>query len=171
MHRPTEPNATRRHQRGFTVMEMVVSTLVLAILMAIAIPSGEMTDERKLDMLQIQIQDALDYAQDLSYRTGSKHAAIFSIQYQYIAVVNEQVVPMEDPLTRRPYIIRLDFPDQPSGIRIDSAVFDQRPMAPFDEKGVLTVPGTIRISADDSQRWFEINTATAELTEVPITEP
>ena len=168
MRPPTERTRTDS-ERAFTLIELLLTVVILGVIMAIAIPTSSMSDERKLDILEVQIQDALDYAKDLSYRLGSKHAVMFNTQGQYFAVVNEQIVPMEDPLRRQPYIIRMNFPDQPAGIRIEQALFGSRSVAPFDEKGVLTTPGTVRISAGDSQRWFEITTATAELAEVPIT--
>ena len=168
MHRPTDRTRVG-DERGFTLIELLVTIVILGVLMAVAIPTSSMSDERKLDILQVEIQDAIDHAKELSYRLGAKHAVMFNVQQQFFAVVNEQIVPMEDPLTRKPYVIRMNYPDQPSGIRFDQVLFGARSVVPFDEKGVLTLPGTVRISAGDSQRWFEVNTATAELLEVPIT--
>lgn len=160
---------SNRGNRGFTVMELVTVAMVMAILAVIAIPSTSMSHERKLDVLQLQLQDAMDRAQAMAYHTGSKHAAIFNPNHQWIAVINSMIVPMEDPLTHAMYIVHLGHPDQPSGIRIDSSNFNGRYFAGFDEKGVLTSPGNVLISANGSQRLLSANTATAELTEIPIT--
>ena len=50
---------TRRGQRGFTFAELMVSVTVMAFLAVIALPNATTDHERKLDMLQLQLQKIL----------------------------------------------------------------------------------------------------------------
>lgn len=157
-----------RRASGFTILELLVVVFVLSILAAVAMPAATVNSEKKLDILQMQVQDAIDHAQSLAYHTGAKYAVMFDVPNQLFAVVNEVGVPVEDPLTRGMYIIFLNRPDQPSGIRLEYAKFETRPLAPFTDKGVLMKSGEVRLSADGIVRKLTMNTATAKFLEVPI---
>ena len=164
------PAARRRRQGGFTLVELMVVVAVMAVLAMVGLPSASMSNDRKLDMLQLQIQDAITHAQTLSYHSGERYAVKFDVQGQWFAVLNEVGVPVDDPLTKRMYVVFLDRPDQPSGIRMDSVVFGLRPLAAFNDKGILTKEGTVLISADGQTRQLSMNTSTARFTELPISE-
>lgn len=167
--------ARRSHQAGFTLMEMVTAVFVLAILAAVAMPSYTESTDRKLDMVQLQIQDALDHARSLAYHTGEVVGVRFGTDAvsngaPWIAVVNTLGVPMVDPLTKSFYIVRFDAPGQPSNVDIVDANFGpaDRPTAGFTDKGVLYQPGDILIEADGVQRFFSVSTSTGRLEEQPI---
>lgn len=167
--------ARRRAQSGFTLMELVTAVFVMAVLAAVAMPSYTESTDRKLDMVQLQIQDALDHARSLAYHTGEVTGVKFGIDEvsdgsAWIAVVNALGVPHVDPLTKSFYIVRLDAPGQPSKVDIVDAAFGpaDRNLAGFTDKGVLYQPGTILIQADDEQRLFSVTTSTGRLQEVPI---
>ena len=51
----------------------------------------------------------------------------------------------------------------PSGCHLDYAMFGTRPLACFDEKGVLVRGGEVRLTAGKTQRILTCNTATATL--------
>jgi type II secretory pathway pseudopilin PulG len=159
-----------RRQGGHTVIELLVVAAVLMFLAGIAIPSGTVSDDRKLDTFQLQIQDAMDHAKSLSYHSGSVHGVRFNAIGNWFAVVNEVGIPIDDPLSHGDYVIRLDGPGQPGGIKLDYAVFGSRPVAVFNEKGVLEEGGQVNISTKKSVRWLFANTATAKLAEIPVTE-
>lgn len=166
--------AARRGQRGFTILELVTTVFVMAILAAVAMPEASSDTDRRLNMLQLQIQDALEHAQSIAYHTGAKSAVKFGTagngEEPWLAVINELGVPLLDPLTKTYYIVRFDQGGQPVNVFIDAAHFGGagRPIAGFNDKGVLIYPGTIQISADGEQRLFSVNTATARLEEIPI---
>ncbi|MHC4844835.1 MAG: prepilin-type N-terminal cleavage/methylation domain-containing protein [Planctomycetota bacterium] len=160
----------RRHQAGHTVIELLVVVAVLMFLAGIVIPSGTVSDDRKLDTLQLQLQDAMDHAKSLAYHSGSVHGVRVDATGNWFAVVNEVGIPIDDPLSHGDYVIRLDSPGQPNGIKLDYANFGTRPVAVFNEKGVLEEGGQINISTKSSVRWLFANTATAKLAEIPVTD-
>ncbi len=154
--------------RGHTVIELLIVVAVLMVLAAIALPSGSVGDERKLDTLQLELQDAMDHAQSLAYHQNAPYAVRFNVAAQWFTVTNEMGVPIEDPLSHGDYLVRLKEPGQPTNTFIDYASFAGRPLAAFDEKGVLQSSGEIHLHSGNSQRWLVANTASATLTPIPV---
>jgi prepilin-type N-terminal cleavage/methylation domain-containing protein len=159
-----------RSQDGVTLIELLAVVFVMGILAAIAVPSASTSYERKLDTLQMEVQDAIDHAQTLAYHTGVKHAVRLDVSAQWIAVVNAVGAPVDDPLTHTPYVVRFTpAPGQPTGATIDSALFGfNRPIILFNSKGNLEYEGTLRMSAGGYQRLLTLNSATAELAKTTI---
>ncbi len=162
---------TRRAQRGFTIAELMVSITVMAFLAVIALPNASPDHERRLDMLQLELQDAIDHAQSLAYHTGEKMSAYVNVQGQWLAVVNAQGVPQEDPLTHKIYAVRLSDPGQPEGVSIDYVANPlNRSLVMFDDRGSLVYPVDVVLSSGNVSRTLRINTATGVLQEEPISE-
>ena len=161
----------RRRQSGFTIAELMVSVAVMAFLAVIALTSSGPDHERKLDMVQLSLQDAIDHAQSLAYHTGEKMSAYVNVQGQWLAVVNAQGVPQEDPLTHKIYAFKLGDPGLPSGVSIDYVANPlNRSLVMFDDRGSLVYPVDVVISSGNVSRSLQVNTATGVLAEVPISE-
>lgn len=160
-----------RGSSGHTVLEILVAVFILALLAGIVIPSGGVDDVRKLDTVQLEIQDAIDHAQSLSYQKGAPYGVRFNTNHGWFAVINEVGVAVEDPLSHGDYVVRLKDPGQPANVFIDYASFASRPLVCFDSKGVLIEAGTIRLRAGSTERWLACNTATAQLTVIPVGSP
>lgn len=159
----------RRQEGGFTIVEMIVTLFVMAILAGVVVPGTSKDSQRKLDVFEMQIQDAIDHAQALAYHMGEKMGVVFDVEDNWLAVINEVGTPQEDPLTRKAYVVKFTDPDQPGDIHLDYASFgSSRPLILFDSKGALLYPGELRISSGGSQRWFSVETATGQLDEIPI---
>jgi hypothetical protein len=47
-------------------------------------------------------------------------------------------------------------------------MFGARPLAAFDEHGVLTETGEIHLRVGETERWLTCNTSTATLKEIPV---
>jgi type II secretory pathway pseudopilin PulG len=157
-----------RRPNGHTVIEILVAVVVLALLAGIVLPSGGVGDDRKLDTVQLAIQDAIDHAQSLSYETGAAYGVRFDTTHGWFAVVNEVGVAVDDPLSHGDYIVRLKDPGQPTNVFIDHAMFGSRPLAAFNSKGVLVEEGEVHLRSGDAQRWLICSTATATLAEIPV---
>ena len=86
-----------------------------------------------------------------------------------MAVVDAMGVPQVDPLTRQIYVVRLNTPDQPSGIAIEYVANPlDRALVMFNDRGRLVYPVDVVLSAGDVQRSLRIDTATGLLVEVPM---
>ena len=158
-----------RRNSGHTLLELLVVVIVLMVIGGIVIPSSSVGAERKLDTLQVAMQDAINHAQALSYHQGATFGVRFDVAGQFFAVVNENGTPVEDPFTHGDYVIRLNnpSPDMPSNVYIDYVDFAGRPLAAFSEKGVLLVGGELHIRAGNTPRWLVADTATNTLMEIP----
>ncbi|MFT7462784.1 MAG: prepilin-type N-terminal cleavage/methylation domain-containing protein [Pseudohongiellaceae bacterium] len=157
-------------QAGVTLIELLAVVVVMSVLAAIAVPSASVSYERKMDILQLQVQDAIDHAQSLSYHSGEKHAVRLDTSAQWIAVVNAVGSPVVDPLNRTPFVVRFTpAPGQPTGATILSAKFGfDRPMILFNSKGDLEYEGDLILKAGNYQRTLSLNSATAKLTQTTI---
>ncbi len=159
-----------RTNRGFTLIELLIVSAVLMMLALIAMPAGGMNDHRKLDIIQLAVQDALDVAQRQSYKSGVPYGVRFGTNAGgWFAVVNEAGIPIEDPLSHGSYVVRLSDPGHPTNVTIEYAIFGLRPVAAYDEKGVLVQGGQIHLRAGDQVRWLQLTTASPELEVVPAT--
>jgi prepilin-type N-terminal cleavage/methylation domain-containing protein len=163
---------TSEHNRsqGFTIVELMITVFVMVILAGVVVPAASPDVDRKLDTLQMEVQDAIDHAQAIAYHTGQKMGVLFNTNDNWLVVINETGVPFEDPLTHKWYLVDFDAPDQPGNIHVDYVAFGPagRPVVLFNSKGELSYSGQIRIRASGQQRWFSVNTATGKLESVPI---
>jgi prepilin-type N-terminal cleavage/methylation domain-containing protein len=160
-----------RNERGFTMVELLVTIAVMGFLAVIALPSSSPNQKRKLDTIQLELQDAIDHAQSLAYHTGEKMSCYVNVPSQWFAVVDAQGVPQEDPLSHGIYAVRLSDPGQPTGVSIEYVANPlDRSLVMFDDRGRLVYPVDVVISAGGVQRSLEINTATGLLVEVPMSE-
>jgi len=141
-----------RRNSGHTLLELLVVVIVLMVIAGIVIPSSSVGAERKLDTLQVAMQDAINQAQTLAYHQGAAFGVRFDVAGQFIAVVGEDGMPTEDPFTHGDYVVHMTGPDIPSDVHIDYANFDGRPLAAFNEKGVLIVGGEVHIRAGNTAR-------------------
>jgi prepilin-type N-terminal cleavage/methylation domain-containing protein len=157
-----------RRQSGHTLLELLVVLVIMSILAGIVIPAATVDGERKLDTLQLSIQDAINFAQAQSYNKGAPFGVRFDTDGQWFSVVNENGVPIADPLSKGDYLIRLNGPGVPSNVHIDYAMYGPRPLAAFDGKGVLVEGGEIHLRAGTTERWLTMDTATATLMEIPV---
>ncbi|MGQ0552563.1 MAG: prepilin-type N-terminal cleavage/methylation domain-containing protein [Planctomycetota bacterium] len=153
---------------GYTVVELLVVILILALLAAIVLPTATVGADRKLDTVQLEIQDALDHAQSLAYHQGVPFGVVFNASANWFAVVNQAGVPIDDPLSHGDYVIRLDEPGQPKDVHLEFAIFGSRPVAAFNEKGVLEIGGQVRLRTGADERLLVCDTATHQLVAVPL---
>jgi type II secretory pathway pseudopilin PulG len=157
-----------RRQGGHTVLELLVVAMVLMVLAAIVLPSGSMGADRKLDTVQLELQDAIDHAQSLAYHRAEPYGVRLDSADGWFAVVDKSGAAVSDPLSHTPYVVRLDHPGQPSGVSITYADFDGRPLAAFNEKGILNDSGVVRLQVGSTERWLAMNTASPVLVSMPI---
>jgi pilin/secretion family protein with methylation motif len=157
-----------RRTQGHTLLELLVVVAILMVLAAIAMPSSSDTPDRKLDTTQLAMQDALDRAQSLATTTAAVFGVRFDIDDDWFCVIDENGVPVDDPLSHKPYLVKLALPGEPPNVYIDSVDFNGHVVAVFNEKGVMQYGGQVHLRCSTTLRWLSIDTASGAFTEIPV---
>jgi type II secretion system protein H len=151
---------------GFTLIELLVVMAIMAIMAAIAMPASGAGYDQRLDLVELQITDALGRAQALARSTREPHGVVFDLTGERFAVVDGQGVAVTDPLTRSSYIVDFDRPDQPQGIEISTASFGANGVAAiFDGQGLPVNGGTVVLRCHGSSRTLTLDQATGDVSQ------
>ena len=111
------------------------------------------------------MRDALNRAMALARSSRSTHAVVFETTTDRFAVVDKAGAAVVDPLTKRPFVVEFDRPDQPSGIDITAATFGANGSAAiFNGLGLPVESGTVIIAAPGATRTLALNKATGKFT-------
>lgn len=84
--RQQQPGAFLFVSRGFTLIELTVVVMILAIIAYIAMPNFASTDLQKLDLAVKEVEQAIRMAQSESIRTGKAHGLTISQNTQIVQV-------------------------------------------------------------------------------------
>jgi prepilin-type N-terminal cleavage/methylation domain-containing protein len=156
--------SNRRHEGGFTLMELGVVTVILAILAAVVTMPGDVDDATAIDLAQIQLNDAFEIARTRAYSLGIPHGVVFDVENNRYAVVAQDGTPTADPLTHGDYVIEFSAPGQHQGLRIQFADFGITGSAGiFDGQGVPVASGLVTLANNDESRTFQLDPATGTL--------
>ncbi|HZL99215.1 MAG TPA: hypothetical protein VFD43_03090, partial [Planctomycetota bacterium] len=131
---------------------------------AIAVPGAGSGYEARLDLVEIQVRDALQSAATLARSSRATHAVVFDTAGERFAVVDGTGAAVTDPLTRQAYIVDFERPDQPRGIDLFSADFGSSGSAAiYDGQGLPIDDGTLVLRCKSASRTLVLEQATAEL--------
>jgi len=159
------PNRRAARQRGFTLVELLVVAVVLAVLSFVAtIPASADSATADLDLAEIQLQDAFRTAQTLAYSLGTPHGVVFDPDTERFAVVAQDGKAAQDPLTHGAYEIDLRHVEQPRGVTIESASFGATGTAGIlDGLGFPVAGGSVVLAKGQLTRTLVLDAATGKL--------
>ena len=159
-------------QRGYTLLELVVVTSLIAILAAVALPGFRASEAENLALAATHVTEAIRFTRAEAIRTGDPHLIELDSQQNQILVATADLsgataVPGADlihPITKQPYrIVLSDLPgtsnakfnnnpfDFDGGIKGDVLLFDAHglPFCKKDGNNVLLEVGTVQMRLGD----------------------
>jgi prepilin-type N-terminal cleavage/methylation domain-containing protein len=153
-----------RASAGFTVVELLVVIVIMALMALVAMPASGSGYDQRLDLVEMQITDAIGRAEALARSTRVPHGVVFDTQGERFAVVDASGSAVTDPLTRSDYIVDFQRPDQPNGIDVWSATFGTNGAAAvFDGQGLPVKGGTIVVKCHGATRTLTVDQATGHV--------
>ncbi len=175
-----------RLRYGYTLVELSLVVLILAIMAAAVVPSLMPADSGKLDAAAQEIADAIRFARSEAMRLRQPHGfrVVFPERKVRVYRPNTGVVPwlpeydVYHPVSKKPYTIYLDqelfaSADSISGIREYRATCDQKPYVYFDVDGVprclnphevLLKTYDVTLTSGSNQRVVSLKPITGQVT-------
>ncbi len=112
--------------RGYTLLELVVVTTILAVLAAVALPGFNPSQDEKLYLAAVRVAEALRYARTEAIRSGEPHGVeVFSNTDQVVAskanMIPATPVPLLtliDPVSKQPLDLNLAQDGTTAGVDV-----------------------------------------------------
>lgn len=151
-------------ESGFTLLELLIVVAIMGLMALVAMPASGSGYDQRLDLVELQVTDAVGRAQALARSTRSPHGVVFDTRTERFAVVDSSGSAVTDPLTKSSYIVDFQRPDQPQGIDISSAAFGTNGAAAiFDGQGLPVKGGAVVVKCHGSTRTLTLDQATGNL--------
>ena len=159
----------RRATDGFTLIELIIVVLVLAILASVAVPAMSRGHvQLTLRTAAENLVGALRYAQSMAVRTGSPFAVHLSPKDNsfYVADMASPSQPVQDPFTMKPY--RVDYSTHRLFEGVELSATNLQSPVQFDSLGSPSGGGWIDLQIGDERIRIELAVVTGRIT---VSEP
>lgn len=158
------PAPTRRTQRGFTLLELLVTVVVLGIMAGVATMSAADGSQQRLELAVMQVEDTVERARALAISNRLAHGVVFDVNNDRLTIIDAEGNQAIDPLTQQPYLVEFNSTGQPQGIDIKAASFgDAESTALFDAQGVPVEGGTVRLESGKRVATLTLDPATGRI--------
>jgi len=150
---------------GFTLVEIIVVVLILAICAAVVIPNVVNTSDMQATSAARMIAADLQYAQSLAIASQDPISVTFDVSAeQYFLHKANESAPLDHPITKQDYVT--DFRSRRGFERLDvvSASFGGTAVVTFDELGAPESAGTVILQAGPHVYQVDVATATGKVT-------
>lgn len=139
---------TRTDRPGFTVVELAIAAVVVAILAVAAWPDREADDQAKLDSALSRLESDIEYARTVALTTPSDPPVLkvsLKEDRYWIARQSAPDTPITNPATRKPYIVQFGGSGDASvsGVNIYANNFGDQSMLVFDSSGGVKTDGSV----------------------------
>lgn len=147
-----------RATSGFTLVEVMVVSILIGVMAMTATSAWSESGTYRLDLIQRQVTDAVDYAQALAHSSREAHGVVFDTFGERVAVVDEDGELVEDPLTHDDYVVDFTGPHHPRGIDIVTAEFGQGgDVLVVEPEGDALSGGTVVLRFDGVTRTLTVD--------------
>jgi prepilin-type N-terminal cleavage/methylation domain-containing protein len=153
-----------RGEHGYTLVELLMVVVLIGLLASTAAMASGGQGESRLNLLETQLADALEFAQSRSQSTRTAHGVVFEPSSDRFGVIDEAGALVDDPLTRRAYVIDLHAPNQPYNLDLLSVDFGAAgSVLLFDSDGLPLTSGQVLIQCGNAARTLILDEATGRL--------
>lgn len=180
-----------KRERGYTLTEMLIVVVLLALLAAVAMPTGGGDADVILDRAAAEIATAFRYARSEAIRTGEGHGLTVSQSTQKTTVEKYDITiapittlyTLTHPITKQPYDFNVNTDSGTQGVSISNSsdIFNfgstgRRRSLIFDPNGTpvwivgsdptrhLLVDATVELSYQGRQRLVDVAPMTGRVT-------
>ena len=155
LHERCPPGTARRGRAGLSMIDVVVTTLMMALIAGVAMPRiGNMLAVYRVRAATDRIAADLKLAQHHARTTGSSETVSFDLtnsRYTFSSVTNGDAQGV-------PYSV--DIAAYPFDAVIEAVTFEGATMVTFDGYGYPTSGGKIAVRAGSATRVMALNAAT-----------
>jgi prepilin-type N-terminal cleavage/methylation domain-containing protein len=142
--------------RGFTLTELLIVVMLIAVLAAVAIPMALDTDDIQASAAARKITGDLQYAQNQAIATQTPITVTFSASGDSYQLSNASGI-LVHPINKSSYVVSFSTQRELSRVDVLSADFGGTSAVTFDEMGAPGAGGSVAIQA--GARTLTLNVA------------
>jgi len=146
---PSLPRGSSPARGGFTLVELIVVVVILAIAAAMVVPYASGTGEMSCQAAARRLMADLEYAQNQAIVTQTTIKVTFDSSSNSYTVAN-QSGPLIHPITKKDYVVDFDTEDTLKGITISAVAFGGGAEVSFSALGAPDLGGSVDLAAGSS---------------------
>jgi len=163
-HGPEDGPAVRCAARGFTLIEILIVIVILAIAAMTAIPMMGSAASVQIRSAGNMIAADLEYAKSLAISKGQNFSVVFDESAESYSIVDQDGNTISHPV-KKGFDYVIDFQDEGLGrVEIADADFDGASQVRFDYLGSPDNGGTVHLQAGDMSATVSVEPVTGYIT-------